>query len=106
MSEPLNDPQPQPQQPKWWSMTYPEYEQERLRQQQQQQLHHAQIVEGLQNLPREVKATVTKTQKKTNHTFHLILTLLTGGAWGFVWLGVIVWHKVGTKEKAKTTYRY
>lgn len=91
MSEPLNDPQPQPQpvQP----VTYQEYalEQERLRQ----------TIEGT-----KVQATVTKTRKKTNHTFHLILTLLTGGAWGFVWLGVIVWHKVGTKEKAKTTYRY
>lgn len=54
----------------------------------------------------KVKATVTKTRKKTNHMFHLVLTLLTGGLWGLVWLWLVIWHRFGTKDKAKTTYRY
>lgn len=34
-------------------------------------------------------------QKKTGHTLHLILTVLTCGAWGVVWLCITIWHKLG-----------
>jgi hypothetical protein len=33
-----------------------------------------------------------KTPKQTNHVLHLILTMGTCGAWGFVWLGVVLWN--------------
>lgn len=34
-------------------------------------------------------------QKKTGHTLHLILTVLTCGLWGLVWLCITIWHKLG-----------
>jgi hypothetical protein len=48
---------------------------------------------------------VTKQRKSTSHTFHLLMTIITGGLWGlFVWLPIIVWHAVGPKAKAKTRH--
>jgi len=52
------------------------------------------------------KYSVTKQRKRTSHTFHLIMTIITGGAWGIlVWIPIILWHKMGPKEKIKTRYR-
>lgn len=45
---------------------------------------------------------VSKSRKKTSHLFHLIMTLLTGGLWGFVWVGIIIWHSVGPRKKTVT----
>lgn len=37
---------------------------------------------------------VTKSPKRTSHTFHLLMTILTAGVWGlFVWLPLTVLHK-------------
>ncbi len=47
----------------------------------------------------------TYERKKTNHTFHLIMTIITAGAWGlFVWMPLTVWHKFGPKRKVITKY--
>lgn len=52
------------------------------------------------------KYAVTKQRKDTSHTFHLIMTIITGGAWGiFVWLPITIWHSMGPKQKVKTRYR-
>lgn len=49
---------------------------------------------------------VTKVRKSTSHTFHLILTIFTGGMWGlFVWWPLTMWHKIGPKKKVVTRYR-
>lgn len=48
---------------------------------------------------------VSKTRKDTSHTFHLILTVCTGGTWGlFVWLPMILWHRYGPRQKTVTRY--
>lgn len=39
--------------------------------------------------------------RHTNHGLHAILTFATCGAWGFVWLAVILWNAV-TKDKVTT----
>ncbi len=47
-----------------------------------------------------------KERRQTSHTFHLILTILTGGMWGlFVWLPITMWHKMGPRRKVVTRYR-
>ena len=49
---------------------------------------------------------VVAARKQTNHTFHLLMTVITGGMWGlFVWLPLTMWHKVGPKQKTVTRYR-
>lgn len=48
---------------------------------------------------------VTKTKKSTSHTFHLIMTIITGGIWGvFVWLPIVIWHSIGPKAKSTTKH--
>lgn len=48
---------------------------------------------------------VTKTRRETNHTFHLLMTVLTCSLWAFVvWLPMILWHKLGPKKKVVTRY--
>ncbi|MEV3855483.1 hypothetical protein AB0J38_14285 [Streptomyces sp. NPDC050095] len=50
---------------------------------------------------------VTRTKKKTSHTFHLLMTVLTAGVWGlFVWLPMTVWNASGiNKKKSVTRYQ-
>lgn len=46
---------------------------------------------------------VTKQKQDTSHTFHLLMSLLTCGAWAvFVWLPIIVWHEFGPRAKSIT----
>lgn len=48
---------------------------------------------------------VTKAPKKTSHTFHLIMTIITGGIWGVVvWLPLTALHKF-QHEKTVTKIR-
>lgn len=48
---------------------------------------------------------VTYQRKRTNHTLHLILTILTGGLWGiFVWLPITLINGF-RREKSVTYYR-
>lgn len=45
---------------------------------------------------------VTKSKVHTSHTFHLLMTVLTGGFWGlFVWLPMIIINSM-RKEKSVT----
>lgn len=47
----------------------------------------------------------TYERKKTNHTFHLLMTIITAGFWGFVvWIPLTMWHKFGPKKKVITKY--
>jgi hypothetical protein len=49
---------------------------------------------------------IRKERKRTSHGLHLVLTIVTGGAWGlFVWLPLTLWHKVGPRRKTVTRYR-
>ncbi len=49
---------------------------------------------------------VTYSQKRTSHTFHLIMTICTAGLWGlFVWLPLTIWHHVGPRAKQVTRYQ-
>jgi len=48
---------------------------------------------------------VTKTKRDTSHTFHLIMTILTGGAWGLVWLLMTIIHQLGPRRRSKTKMR-
>lgn len=43
----------------------------------------------------------TYSPKRTNHVLHLLLTMGTCGAWGFVWIAVALYNAV-TKEKHRT----
>lgn len=37
---------------------------------------------------------VTKSRKRTSHTFHLLMTIITVGAWGIlVWLPITIIHR-------------
>lgn len=57
-------------------------------------------------LPPEPRRAVTKQRKSTSHTFHLIATICTGGAWGlFVWAPLTLWHRYGPRRKVVTRYR-
>ncbi len=50
--------------------------------------------------------TVTKVRKDTNHTFHLLTTLVTVGVWGaVVWLPLTLWHRIGPRERFTTSCR-
>ena len=58
-----------------------------------------------QPAPHQPRRAVTYTPKRTSHTFHLIMTLLTFGLWGiFVWLPLTVLHKLG-RDRTVTRYR-
>jgi hypothetical protein len=47
---------------------------------------------------------VSSTRTKTNHTFHLIASVLTCGLWAItVWPAVIVWNRF---KKDQTVTRY
>lgn len=49
---------------------------------------------------------VSKDRKQTNHTFHLLMTLITCGMWAmFVWLPLTIWHALGPRRKNITRYR-
>lgn len=37
--------------------------------------------------------------KQTNHALHLILSLITFGAWVFVWIGVAIANSMDNKNK-------
>jgi hypothetical protein len=45
---------------------------------------------------------VTKSEKRTSHGFHLLATICTGGAWAPIWAGMTVWHKLGPRAKHRT----
>lgn len=64
----------------------------------------------MENQTNEVLAIVAASQYKTNHVLHLLLSLLTGGLWIFVW--IVVANQNGSKRncllrqaegKSKTT---
>jgi ABC-type uncharacterized transport system permease subunit len=48
-----------------------------------------------------MSTTVTTAPKRTSHWLHLVLTILTGGAWGLVWIAITVINK-GRREKVTT----
>lgn len=49
---------------------------------------------------------VYKQRRHTSHTFHLLMTIFTGGIWGlFVWLPMTIWHAMGPRRKVVTRYR-
>lgn len=50
-------------------------------------------------------AGVVKTRRDTSHTFHLIMTIITGGAWAFVWLGMTIWHQFGLRRRSRVRTR-
>jgi hypothetical protein len=51
------------------------------------------------------RRSVAKSRKRTSHGLHLVLTLVTGGAWGLmVWLPLTLWHKFG--PRSRTVVRY
>lgn len=45
--------------------------------------------------------TVTKSKRHTSHGFHLIMTIITGGLWGIVWIWMTVQNQM-IKEKSTT----
>jgi hypothetical protein len=46
---------------------------------------------------------VTYSRNKTSHTFHLIMTILTGGLWAvFVWGPMILWNSLGPRSRSVT----
>lgn len=59
------------------------------------------------DIPPQAKYYKTKQRKQTSHTFHLVMTILTGGAWAlFIWLPLTMWHKMGPKKTVKTKIQY
>lgn len=49
---------------------------------------------------------VSKTRKKTSHTFHLLMTCCTCGVWAvLVWPWVILWNNFGPRRRTVTRYR-
>lgn len=44
------------------------------------------MVENQQMFCNKCEKNVYSSREGTNHTFHLILTVVTGGLWGLVWL--------------------
>lgn len=63
--------------------------------------------QGATTTPVQVLPTrmVTKSPKRTSHTFHLIMTVLTFGIWGLVvWLPLTILHKF-QHEKSVTNIR-
>lgn len=64
------------------------------------------VPQSAQPMAPQPRKTVTKERRQTSHTFHLLLTIFTGGAWGiFVWLPLTLWHKMGPRKKVVTHYR-
>jgi hypothetical protein len=60
------------------------------------------VAQPPQRAPRKA---VTYSPKRTSHTFHLIMTLLTAGLWGlFVWLPITVINSM-RRERSVTRYR-
>lgn len=50
-----------------------------------------------------MSTSVSYQRKRTNHTFHLLMTVLTFGFWGlFIWIPMILWNKFGPREKVVT----
>jgi hypothetical protein len=49
--------------------------------------------------------TVTLTRVPTRHGLHLLLSVLTLGAWVPVWAVLTVWHKIGPRARAVTRSR-
>lgn len=48
-----------------------------------------------------MSTSVIRTRKRTSHTFHLIMSILTLGAWAvFVWWPLAIWHKIGPRQRA------
>lgn len=52
-----------------------------------------------------IPTAVTRTRRRTRHGLHAVLTVLTGGAWGFVWLACWAWNRSVAAEKSTTHYR-
>lgn len=48
------------------------------------------------------RASVTYLPRQTSHGLHLFLTIVTGGAWGLVWLGVALAHRYGARQEVRT----
>jgi hypothetical protein len=49
---------------------------------------------------------VVKSRKKTSHTFHLVMTLLTGGLWAiFVWIPIQIINKWGPRDRSVVRYK-
>jgi hypothetical protein len=58
------------------------------------------IVQTGQMMPRRM---VTYSRNRTSHTFHLVMTVLTGGLWAvFVWVPVILWNNFGPRSRTVT----
>ncbi len=54
--------------------------------------------------PYQTTAT-TKVRRRTSHTFHLLMTIFTCGLWAIVWLSIVLWHKLGPRQKVRTITR-
>jgi hypothetical protein len=48
---------------------------------------------------------VTKSRKKTSHTFHLLMCLVTCGGWGVVWFLMWAWNTFGPRKRSVTKHR-
>jgi hypothetical protein len=49
---------------------------------------------------------VTRSRKRTSHGLHLVLSVVTGGAWAvLVWAPITLWHKFGPRARTVTRYR-
>ena len=57
-----------------------------------------------QAAPAAPRRAVTYTPRDTNHLLHLVLTILTCGLWGFVWILMVVLNAM-SKKKSVTHYR-
>ena len=57
-------------------------------------------------LPMRQTYSLSEQERPTSHLLHLVLTILTGGLWGFVWLGVTIWNKSGNRQRVYTRVNY
>lgn len=55
--------------------------------------------------PRHPQYSVSKSRKKTSHTFHLLMCLFTCGLWVFVWMAMAAWNAWGPRKKTTTYYQ-
>jgi hypothetical protein len=77
-----------------WGQVAPQHAQ-----QQPQQI----IIQMGQTMPNRM---VTYSRPKTSHTFHLLMTIFTGGLWAvFVWGPMILWNAIGPRDRAVTKIR-